>query len=339
MNFKRCIFVGALMLMFLCCYHIMNQHIDELSRYQYASDENRDIILEYLDTDEINYLIDRQYQPEEFMRYLGIEGFNIRYVDWYNHTKSVENMKNAEIVSFVNAIHDKISFSTFKTMTENYSITQLKEFYIEENSYVNELSLIENPTTIHNKIESGKTLFTYVPKELVEIKDLPIVNQLEKKETIKLQKEAAESLSDMCKASFEINEKICGNMIITQGYLSFEQQETLYQKGLLDYGFEEVFNYVDYPGTSIYQLGNVVRIVPVGVDVEEEEKDDEKNQETDENQETEEIVEVMSPQQEWLIEHAKEYGFEFVQDSSKILDEFILQFVGIEEKNEIEGEE
>ena len=134
MNFKRCIFIGALMTLFLCCYHIMNQHIDELSRYQYTTDENRDIILEHLDIDEINFLIDRQYQPDEFMRYLGIEGFNIRYVDWYNRAKSVENMNNAEIVSIVNQIYSKMNFSTFKTYTEHYSLKQLKEFYIDTNS-------------------------------------------------------------------------------------------------------------------------------------------------------------------------------------------------------------
>lgn len=321
MNFKRTLFIGALMLLFLCCYHTMNQHIDELSRYQYANDDNRDIILEYLNTDEINYLIDRQYRPEEFMHYLGIEGFNIRYVDWYNHAKNVEDMNDLETVAIINVIHDKMTFSTFKVITENYSINQLKEFYIEENSFVNNLSLVENPTIVLNEIESGKTLFTYIPKDLVEIKDLPIANQLEKKETIFLQKEATQSLEAMCKASFDINEKVCGNMIITQGYVSFELQEELYQQGLLDYGVDEVFNYVNYPGTSIYQLGNVVKLVPVGI-----------------NDEEDDVEPIMTIQQQWLIDHAKEYGFVFVEDSSQILDEFVLQFVGIE-IDSTEGEE
>lgn len=303
----------------------MNQHIDELSRYQYTTDENRDIILEHLDIDEINFLIDRQYQPDEFMRYLGIEGFNIRYVDWYNRAKSVENMNNAEIVSIVNQIYSKMNFSTFKTYTEHYSLTQLKEFYIDTNSYVSDLTLIEDPTVVRNEIQENETLFTYVPKELIEIKELPIVNQIEKKETIKLQKQAAESLEKMCKASFEINEKVCGNMIITQGYISFDLQETLYQQGQLDYGFEEILNYVDYPGTSIYQLGNVVKLVPVGVDKDEKEDIEEEP--------------VMSEQQQWLVEHAKEYGFEFVEDSSQILEEFVLQFVGVEENPTNKGEE
>lgn len=323
MNFKRCLFVGALMLLFLCCYHIMNQHVDELSRYQYTTEENRKIILEHMSTEEINVLIDRQYKPEDFMRYLGIDGFNIRYVDWYNHAREVENLNTKDIVFIVNGIYGKMNFFTFKTMTQYYSMTQLKNFYLEENSFVNDLSLVENPTLIKNKIDGGKTLFTYVPKELIEIKELPIANQIEKKESIALQKPAADSLVAMCKASFDINEKVCGNMIVTQGYVSYELQETLYQEGLIEYGVEEVFNYVDYPGTSIYQLGNIVKLVPVGI-------------EQEENEETEK---VMTEQQAWLVEHVKEYGFEFVEDPSEVLDEFVLQFVGIEVETTNEGEE
>lgn len=331
MNFKRSVFVGVLMLLFLCCYHIMNQHVDELSRYQYTTEENRKIILEYLNTDEINYLIDRQYEPDEFMRYLGIDGFNIRYVDWYNYAKSIENMKNSEIISIVNQLYEKMNFSAFKKYTEHYTITQLKEFYIDDNPFINDLTLIEDPTSVRGEIEAGKTLFTYVPLNLVEIKDLPIANQIEKKESIYLQEDASEALKSMCKASFEINEKVCGDMIITQGYVSSDLQETLYQQGLLDYGVEEIFNYVDYPGTSIYQLGNVVKLVPVGIS-------NKVNEETEEEVD-EETTEEITLQQAWLMEHAKEYGFEFVNDTNEKLSEFVLQYVGIDENISIEGEE
>ena len=65
MKFKRGLFIGVLFLLFLCCYQIINQRYDELSRYQYANNENRDLILEYMSDEEINYLIDRQYEPSQ----------------------------------------------------------------------------------------------------------------------------------------------------------------------------------------------------------------------------------------------------------------------------------
>lgn len=314
MVFKRSIFIGALMILFLCCFHIMNQHYDELSRYQYANDENRKLILEYMTTDEINYLIDRQYKPEQFLNYLGLEGFDIHYVDWYNYAKTVEEMDDLEIIEVVNHIKNKMNYSTFKVVGEHYSISQLREFYVEENSFVHELSLISNPTLVRKQIESTKTLFTYIPKDLVEIDDVPIVNLLKNTESITIQEELVEPLKNMCKAAFDINEKTCGNMVITQGYVSYKEQEKIYQDGLLKYGIDDVLSYVSYPGQSIYQLGNVIQIVCAAVDAEVNE---------------EEEVEI-SAQQLWLMEYASDYGFEFVNDPNQPLTEFILQFTGFE---------
>ena len=47
--------------------------------------------LKYMTKEEVNYLIDRQYKPEEFLNYFGIEGFTIYKLDWYNHAKNIEN--------------------------------------------------------------------------------------------------------------------------------------------------------------------------------------------------------------------------------------------------------
>ena len=266
MKMKRGLFIGALLALFLCCFHIMNQHYDELSRYQYANDENRKIILEYMTTEDINYLIDRQYKPEEFMEYLGMSNFNIRYVEWYNYAKNVGEMDAASILELVDVMKDQMSFSTFKVYCSNYSLAQLKSFYTEENAFVHEQTLISDPSSVTGKIEENTTLFTYTPKDLVEVSGIPIVNQIQGEETIQLSQGAAEELVNMCNAAFEINEKTCGNMVVTTGYISFDTQEQLYEEAVLTYGIDDVFNHVAYPGQSIYQLGNVVRLVVASVE-------------------------------------------------------------------------
>ncbi len=321
MRVKRGLFIGALLALFLCCFHIMNQHYDELSRYQYANDENRKLILEYMTTEDINYLIDRQYKPEEFLEYLGMPHFDIRYVDWYNYAKGVGGMDDASILELVDTMKDQMSYSTFKVYCSNYSLTQLKSFYLEENAFVHDQTLISNPSSVTNKIEKNMTLFTYEPKDLVEVSGIPIVNQIQGKETIQLSQNTAKELVSMCNAAFEINEKTCGNMVVTTGYISFDTQEQLYEEALLTYGIDDVFAHVDYPGQSVYQLGNVVRLVVASV-------------ETTELQETE-----ISPQQLWLIEHAHEYGFEFVNDPARPLEEFILQYHEELKKSNEEGDE
>ena len=89
----------------------------------------------------------------------------------------------------------------------------------------------------------------------------------------------------------------------------------------MTYGIDDVFNHVAYPGQSIYQLGNVVRFVVASV-------------------ETTNLKEMeLSPQQLWLIEHAHEYGFEFVNDPAQPLEEFILQYHEDLKQNNEEGDE
>lgn len=308
MRLKRVFFVGTLIVLFLCCYQIMNQHYDELARYQYVTDENRKIILEYLSTEDISYLIDRQYKPEEFMDYLKLDGFNIRNVDWYEAFANDKKIDSKKMMVLVDKMKEKHSYTSYLLYTENYSFKQLYSFYLEEHAFIQGLNLVKEPMKIRNKINDNETLFTYVPSDLVKYNSVPSVNSHSDQEGIYLQKQVGEQLNLMCKAAFEINDKTCGNMLVTQGYTSYVEQEDIYEEGLLTYGIDEVLEHVDYPGQSIFQLGNVIRLVPATVENQKAKRDE------------------ISIQQKWLMEHAFEYGFEFVSDSSMKLDEFILQF-------------
>ena len=78
-----------------------------------------------------------------------------------NTNEGVANIGDIRI-SFYDNNADTVSVlatqtgTTFKTYTEHYTVTQLKEFYIDTNSYVNDLSLIQNPTLVRNEIEENK---------------------------------------------------------------------------------------------------------------------------------------------------------------------------------------
>ncbi|MGN1345116.1 MAG: D-alanyl-D-alanine carboxypeptidase family protein [Traorella sp.] len=312
MKFRRVLFISSLLVLFLVCYHIMNQRYDKLSRYQYADDKNRNLILEYLSDEDINYLIDRQYQPSEFLGYLGIEEFQIQYVDWYNYAKKTEKISDKKIIQLVNTMSQSMVYSQFVSYCDNYSTSKLYSFYFEENSFTEGLNLISNPSSIKDHIDSDQTIFTYEPANLVEISDVAVVNQNKGKDKILLVEESAIQLSAMCKAAFDINEKTCGNMVVIEGYVSFDEQEVRYENAILKYGADDALLYEAFPGQSIFQLGIVVKLLPAAVDI----------IKTQENE--------ISLQQAWLMEHAKEYGFEFVNDPNNILDEFILRYQGIQ---------
>lgn len=312
MKFKRFLFVSLLFVLFLSCFQIMNKRYDELSRYQYANNDNRDLILEYMTNEEINYLIDRQYKPDAFLSYLGIEDFSIYNLEWYNYAKNIENMAEENIVKIINQLSDKMTFLEFKEFCKNYSIHQIYDFYFKENLYTDGLSLVDNIENIDDKIDEKKTLYTFEPKNLIIVEAIPVIN----KEKVYVQESVNDAISNVCKAAFDINQKTCGNLVLVEGYVSYQNQIEKYENGILKYGIDDVLMYVSYPGQSIHQLGNVIVLMPSGL----------------ENEEIEEGM--ISKQQLWLREHASEYGFKFMNDSEENLDEFILKYIGIKENEE-----
>ena len=312
MKFKRFLFVSVLFVLFLSCFQIMNKRYDELSRYQYANNDNRDLILKYMTKEEVNYLIDRQYKPEEFLNYFGIEGFTIYKLDWYNHAKNIENLDTESIVEIINQLSNKMTFTEFKKYCNNFSITQIYDFYFKDNLYVNDLSLIVDVDDITDKIEGKKTLYTYEPKDLVIVDNITVIN----KEKVYVRENVNNAISEVCKAAFDINQKTCGNLVLIEGFVSYDDQIDAYEDGIVKYGIDDVLNHISYPGQSIQQLGDVIVLISAGL----------------ENNSDEEIT--ISKQQLWLSEHAEEYGFIFINDSEENLDKFILKFIGMKEKVE-----
>ena len=129
MKLKRCIFIGSLLVVFLSCFYIMSQSYDELSRYQYTNENNRSLILKYLDDEEVNILIDRQYKPEEFIDYITIKGFDIRLVDWYNTAVKPDNISDAVMIQLVNELAKEMTYFEFEMNCQNFTITQLYDFF------------------------------------------------------------------------------------------------------------------------------------------------------------------------------------------------------------------
>ena len=310
MKFKRFLFISVLFVLFLSCFQIMNKRYDELSRYQYANNDNRDLILKYMTKEEVNYLIDRQYKPEEFLNYLSIEDFTIYKLDWYNYAKNIEKIDSENLIQIMNQLSEKMTFVQFKKYCNNYSIKQIHDFYFKDNLYVNDLSLIENIEDITDKIDEKQTLYTYEPKDLVIVQNIPVIN----KEKVYIKENVNNAISNVCKAAFDINQKTCGNLVLVEGYVSYDDQIDTYEKGIVKYGIDDVLKHVSYPGQSIQQLGDVIVLISAGI---------ENNPDNEE--------ETISNQQLWLSEHSKEYGFEFINDSEEKLDKFILRFSGIKE--------
>lgn len=299
MKTKRAIFIGSLIVLFIICYSVMNEHFDPLARYKYADDSNRDLIIDYLSEDDINYLIDRQLTPEEFMPYFGIEGFTIRYVNWYNLAKNTQNESLDVIVKFVNTyLGNKLHQDDLEKLLSNYSYATLSAFYEGDDEYTPEGTLVFDPNELMVKLVDEKTLYKYVPSDLVKVETLPVVNHYFNDEDIYLRKEAYEALNKLCEDAYVINQKTYGNMILVGGFLSYEQQEKLYDEAMLMVGKDDVLKHAALPGHMENQLGTYAELVVAKVE-------EAQGSET----ETKETDKKALDHGTWLSENAAKYGF------------------------------
>jgi len=340
MKIKRIAFIGSLIVLFAVCFAIMNEHYDELARYPYVTSENREVILKHLNNEDINYMIAQQLKPEQFLPFIETKGFQIRNTLWYNRAKEMQDARNEVIVAFINDYRKKLDYASLETLLQAYSYDTLRIFFSEDNDYIKNASIITNPAAALALIDENETLFTYQPNDLVAVDKIATVPLHEnKKNTIYLRKETIQPLHDLCDAISAVNNKTCGNLILTSGYLSYEDQIPMYESMMLKYGKDKFQEYWDYPGQSEYQLGTMVRFQPAGKEVshidefglENEKAEQKENDEQEEPKETQE-----QKLAKWLSENAYKYGFvvrypQGKEDvSGKAYQPFTLRYVGLE---------
>lgn len=338
MKQKRMIFIGSLLCLFGVCFTIMNRHYDELARYQYVTKENREILLAHLSTDDINYIVAQQIKPEQFLPFIEAKDFSVRNSMWYAKAKEVQDGDANTIVSFINDFKDKLEYSSLESLLNNYSYANLRTFYEEDNDYVKNASVAANPSSIYTLIKENESLYTYQPKELVDVKEIAHVSLVEGDLDIQVKGEVIAPMQQMCSDLEALNGSTCGNLILTAGYISYEKQIPIYERMMLKYGKERFQEVWDYPGQSEYQLGYTIRFQFAG---KEENVIDEysiaQTQEKEEKELSTEMQESIEKEQEvalWLQENAYKYGFilRYPQGKEKITGKqyqpFTLRYIG-----------
>lgn len=331
MKAKRILFIISLLALFSICFVIMNRHYDELARYPYVTEENRDVILKHLSSDDINYMISQQLTPEQFLPFIETKGFTIRNTLWYMRAKEIQDASNEVIVAFINDFKEKLDYPNLEPLLEAYSYDTLRTFYEEDDGYIQNASIVNDPAALLTRMDENETLYTYEPKNLATISDLPNVSALKGNHVIQVQKDVVEPLHSLCKDISSVNDKTCGNLILTLGYVSYSDQIPLYEQMMLKYGKDQFDEYWDYPGQSEYQLGYTIRFQPAGLkgnDIDTdysfltgEELTDAKEQE---------VKELA----QWLEENAYQYGFivryprDQIKKTHKRYQPFTLRYVG-----------
>lgn len=322
----------------------MNQHYDELARYPYElSKDEREIVLNNLTNEDINYLVSQKIEPSQFLPYIEIKDFVLENTLWYDLAYQTQKPKHIDddeaikeyIVSFVNRYRNNLEYNELEAMLSNYSYNVLTRFFDEKDYYVNDAKLIADPTNPYLVIKNKETIYTYVPSDLVSINDLPHDSIVPNSNDITIKKNVVKPLKELLTAAKEINQKKYGGLKVIAGFISYEDQVSLYEEAQNIYG-DSVLEYWDYPGQSEFQLGYTVRLLPEGATTEFDQNEDDEATDKEAEEENEKLMEEMRNQEIWLKDNAYKYGFiirypkQKEEVTGKKYQPFTLRYVGEE---------
>lgn len=323
MKLKRGLFLLALLILFGGCFYVMNQHYDELARYPFELNEKeRAIVLDKFDTEQINYLVTQKIEPQQFLPFIKEEEFQLENTLWYTRAMDSRKEEPTYIVNFINKYRDRMDYASLQDLLKNYSYNVLTRFYDEGYEYASEgeVSLIADPTYRYTLLDETHTVYTYEPSDLVAITSLPHDSIVDNANDIMIKKEVVKPLESLMKAAKDINQKDYGDMTITTGYLSYEDQVSLMSSMQKKYPGKDFLLHWDYPGQSEYQLGYTITLAPNTTS----EEDKDKKEEADKEQAT------------WIKENAYKYGFvvrypkQKESITHKLYQPFTLRYVGKE---------
>ncbi|MGB4985116.1 MAG: hypothetical protein WBO70_05040 [Erysipelotrichaceae bacterium] len=236
MEKKRILLTISLMIFFMGCLYFINIKYDPLSRYKYKTASNRDIIINNLSKDEIDYIIDYDLKPEQFLPFMEINNFRLENSQLYYQLNSSIYNEN-QVVNVVNRYVDKYSIKELINYCRNYSLDNLNLWF--DTLYLDDLqsNLISNVDPFAISLPKNGSLGNYEPNDIVKVDVLK-----NKKSDIYLQRKAYDALMVML-AKTNVN---LDKLSSVEGYISYSKQKELY------YGSLSAI----MMGHNIAQLGN-----------------------------------------------------------------------------------
>lgn len=313
---KRVLFIVVLIGVFLLCLWKMNQEYDELARYPHElSEEQRNLVLQYLDSTQINDLVTQKIEPDQFLPYIEIEGFDLANTLWYDAAYQARKEDRSYIVSFINKYRDDMKYEQLSMLLKNYSYNELTRFYDEKDTYLENASLVDT-IDMFTILKKNQTLYTYEPDTLVTINDLPHSSNIQQNDML-IQEVVVQPIKDLIQAAKA--QKSLQSIKLVSAYISYEDQVSLYEKAKDTYK-DDIQRYVDYPGRNEAQLGYTICLEFTNEQTKEEEEKDE----------------TVNQQDVWLKDNAYKYGFiirypkQKETITQKAYQPYTLRYVGID---------
>lgn len=299
------------------CLHIMDQSYDPLARYPYTTDKNRDILLKYLDSDDIDYLINQHITPDKFLDFIELKGFYLRNTLYYKEAKDTQDADNEYIINFVNRFRKKFSYESLKELLSHYSYIDLTTYYENEAVLYSDLRLITDPTNPYVILNQENTVYKYSPDKLTSFNGILVQAVL------------VEDLSNMLDAYTSVMDGQ-DQLSLLSGYLSYEQILDAYVNASKEHS--DVDSYMFSAGKNEQQLGYTIVL-----DGQNEWIDlchEHLSEDMDYSSIKENLPDYLKNRIEWLEENAYRYGFviRYAEHQEKRTQHwyqpFVLRYVG-----------
>ena len=172
MDKKRLGIVVIVVVCFFSCFIYLNKKYDRFYRISGIDNETRQLILNYLDEDEQDYLVEYSIATNRFLKYIDYEEFDLKLISYYEFMEETDKtfLSTQHLLRYTNAVVEKVKSLTNKKVSTHYKDIlnrQLDELFLQSEDY--DLSLTK--------------LYAVYKKEFVEMKltDLTKINALNEK--------------------------------------------------------------------------------------------------------------------------------------------------------------
>ncbi len=261
LNLKRWMLVIVVIVIAMTSLGFMNSKYDTLSRYSYSDENARSLIKEYLNKEEIEYIIEYSIEPALFIDYIQEKEFNIyhaaeyRYLSEYLWSEAFGYPTPYSIVDVVEATRGKMDIHQLGKYLEHYPMNEIKNWVQQGDRYSPESFLVMNPSDMTVNLSDMRTVGEYAPFSLEPLNEkVPST----KDKIITVRTTIQGPLIQFCEEiEKDLEKRNCAGLFIEEGYVSYDDQVSRYEEAKIMYG-EEVNKFEFYPGHSEHQLGLAV---------------------------------------------------------------------------------
>ncbi|MBP3853250.1 MAG: D-alanyl-D-alanine carboxypeptidase family protein, partial [Erysipelotrichaceae bacterium] len=225
---------------FILCFIRLNKSYDPLSRYPYVNDQNKEVILEHMSQEDIDYMVNQHIKPEEFMDFIDVEGFDIHQTRSYKIAKDTQDADNEYIVNFVNKYHSHFRRDELATLLSHYSYMDLTTFYENEQVLNENIRLVVDPSDGRVVLGEDDSVYKYIPDQIIQWNEIFIKDSL-KASLEEMQTDYATELSGM-------------SLRFVQGYTTYDTLSQTYAEKQAQYAEHTDLLYRN-GGQSEFQLG------------------------------------------------------------------------------------